>query len=197
MHLTCAKNGMPIYNRDMTIGILGKRLKTLRLAKDLSQGQVAEFAGVSQSTLSDIENGKIAPKTLGVLVALAGYHQVSLDYLVGLTDDPTPRAVVAALPAPLRAVINMALQWPAARQQELFGHAQVLHTAQRVGNLAEYDRLMGMFAAAEDGPYRVAAIEDLLRAATAGDRATAERMLADIIAGRGWVLPAVIEEHSE
>jgi hypothetical protein len=67
----------------------------------------------------------------------------------------------------------------------LFGHAQVLHTAQRAGNLAEYDRLMGMYAVAGDGPYLVAAIEDLLRAATAGDRATAERMLTDIIAGRG------------
>lgn len=179
----------------MKIGILGKRLKTLRLSKELSQGQIAEYAGISQSTVSDIENGKIAPKTLDALVALAEYHQVSLDYLVGLTDDPAPRQAEAALPASLRAVIDMAVQWPAARQQELYCHAQVLHAAQRAGNLAEYDRLMGMFAAAEDGPYLVAAIEDLLRAATAGDRATAERLLADIIAGRGWVLPGGAEEY--
>lgn len=70
--------------------MLGSRLKAVRNRKGMSQGQVARYAGVAQSTLSELERGEIAPKTIDALVNLAGYFGCSVDYLLGLTDDPRP-----------------------------------------------------------------------------------------------------------
>ncbi len=103
--------------------MLGLRLKEVRNRKGLSQGQVAEYAGVSQSTLSDLERGEIAPKTVDALVNLATYFDCSADYLLGLTDDPrrpdrrvvTPEALsvielVNSLPAEQRIAAVAVLQ---------------------------------------------------------------------------------------
>lgn len=70
--------------------MLGDRLRNVRNQKGLSQGQISEYAGVSQSTLSDLERGEISPKTIDAVVNLAAYFECSADYLLGLTDDPRP-----------------------------------------------------------------------------------------------------------
>ncbi len=70
--------------------MLGARLRDVRNQRGLSQGQIAEYAGVSQSTLSDLERGEISPKTIDAVVNLATYFECSADYLLGLTDDPRP-----------------------------------------------------------------------------------------------------------
>lgn len=70
--------------------MLGTRLRQLRTRRGRSQGQIAEYAKVPQSTLSDFERGDVAPKTVGALVNLAEYFGCSVDYLLGLTDDPRP-----------------------------------------------------------------------------------------------------------
>jgi transcriptional regulator with XRE-family HTH domain len=105
------------YNGGMSM-ILGQRLKELRLSKHLSQGQVAEYATISQSSLSDIERGQIAPKTLDVLVNLAEYFQVSTDYLLGLTDDPRPRDA-PALDETVQEMLVLARQLAPARQRDV------------------------------------------------------------------------------
>jgi transcriptional regulator with XRE-family HTH domain len=83
---------------------LGDRLKDLRTIKNLTQGQVAEYAHVSRSSLSDIERGEIAPKTIDVIVNLANYFEVSTDYLLGVTDTPR-RVNPAELSATLQEII--------------------------------------------------------------------------------------------
>lgn len=70
--------------------MLGTRLRQLRTRRGRSQGQIAEYAKVPQSTLSDFERGDVAPKTVGALINLAEYFGCSVDYLLGLTDDPRP-----------------------------------------------------------------------------------------------------------
>lgn len=70
--------------------MLGTRLRQLRTRKGRSQGQIAEYAKVPQSTLSDFERGDVAPKTVGALINLAEYFGCSVDYLLGLTNDPQP-----------------------------------------------------------------------------------------------------------
>ena len=65
-------------------------LKRLRKAKSTSQAQCAAAAGVSTTQYQNYEYGKSEP-TVGVLISLADYFDVSLDYLVGRSDDPTRR----------------------------------------------------------------------------------------------------------
>lgn len=68
--------------------IFSERLLALRKKAKLSQTQMGEAAGISQFAVSKIEKGERAA-SIEVLYALADYFDVSLDYLVGRSDDPT------------------------------------------------------------------------------------------------------------
>lgn len=67
---------------------LCEALKRCRLSKGVTQKQAAQAAGVSSSMYQFYEYGKNEP-TASVLISLADYYAVSLDYLVGLSDNPT------------------------------------------------------------------------------------------------------------
>ena len=61
------------------------RLKDLRADSDLNQKQVADLIKTSQSYYSQYENGqKII--TTDRLIILAKFYDVSIDYIVGLTN---------------------------------------------------------------------------------------------------------------
>jgi transcriptional regulator with XRE-family HTH domain len=84
--------------------MLGTRLKAVRNRRGMSQGQVARYAKVAQSTLSELERGEIAPKTIDALVNLAGYFGCSVDYLLGTSNDFSPAANRNASEAALNAI---------------------------------------------------------------------------------------------
>ncbi len=65
------------------------RLKDLRNDNDLMQKQVAALLQINQRVYSNYETGKREIPTRFV-VQLAEYYAVSADYLLGLTDIPTP-----------------------------------------------------------------------------------------------------------
>lgn len=65
-----------------------KHLKILRLEKQFTQKQLGELSGTSERTIQDYEAGKRKPG-LDVLIALSGALDVSIDYLVGCSNDPT------------------------------------------------------------------------------------------------------------
>ena len=67
-----------------------ERLKSLRGEKKATQVMLAQITGLTDRTFRKYESGKIEP-TLSVLTALADYFDVSLDYLVGRSDDPARR----------------------------------------------------------------------------------------------------------
>lgn len=67
--------------------ILLERLSELRLNKSLSQEDVAKILGVARSTYNSYENGK-REMDYDMLVKLANFYKVSLDYLFGRTDFP-------------------------------------------------------------------------------------------------------------
>ena len=66
-----------------------QRLKDCRNDKDLTQGQVGNLLGIDQRVYSTYETGKSQIPTRH-LITLALYYETSMDYLVGLTDDPAP-----------------------------------------------------------------------------------------------------------
>ena len=67
--------------------ILAKRLKALRESRRIYQREMAEQLGLSFRGYQGYETNQTEPK-LATLIAIADYYNVSIDYLVGRTDDP-------------------------------------------------------------------------------------------------------------
>ncbi|MBE6579598.1 MAG: helix-turn-helix transcriptional regulator [Ruminococcaceae bacterium] len=65
------------------------RIRDLREDRDLSQKAIAEVIKTTQLQYSKIELGK-ADISGEKLILLAKFYRVSTDYLLGITDDPTP-----------------------------------------------------------------------------------------------------------
>ena len=74
---------------------LGKRLKELRTIKKLFQSDLANLLGIERSTYGKYETGDSSPD-YEKLIQLADFFQVSVDYLLGKTDIPTPIETIAA-----------------------------------------------------------------------------------------------------
>jgi len=62
-----------------------KNLRAIREDNDLRQSDIAKVLNVSQNTYSQYETGVIA-LTSEVLITLADYYGVSVDYLLDRTD---------------------------------------------------------------------------------------------------------------
>lgn len=62
-----------------------ERLKELRAERQVTQLMLAQALGMTDRTFRKYEARSIDP-TLSVLIALADYFDVSLDYLVGRSD---------------------------------------------------------------------------------------------------------------
>ena len=63
------------------------RIRDLRTDHDLSQKQVAEYLGMSQTGYSKYEVGTNDIPSQ-ILIRLAQFYNVSVDYLLGETDNP-------------------------------------------------------------------------------------------------------------
>ena len=66
-----------------------ERIRNLREDRDLKQKDIAEYLKIHQTTYSDYELGKLNIP-IDVLIKLAKFYNTSIDYLVGLTNTPTP-----------------------------------------------------------------------------------------------------------
>jgi len=60
-----------------------KNLKELRLSLDLTQKEVAKAINISPRTLGYYENGERFPNKPEILLKIADYFDVSIDYLLG------------------------------------------------------------------------------------------------------------------
>ncbi len=64
-----------------------KRIRDLREDRDLNQTTVAKMFGMSQTGYSKYETGENDIPT-SILIKLAQFYDTSVDYLLGLTDNP-------------------------------------------------------------------------------------------------------------
>ena len=71
----------------MVKNLFHERLRQLRIEKGITQADLAAIADLSLRGYRKFELGENSPN-LVVLIALADYFNVSLDYLVGRSDDP-------------------------------------------------------------------------------------------------------------
>ena len=62
-----------------------QRIQDLRTAADMSQKQLSEILHISQRSYSHYETGS-RNIPVEMLIRLANYYDISVDYLVGRTD---------------------------------------------------------------------------------------------------------------
>ena len=77
--------GDSVYSNDM----FGTRLKCLRKDRGETQKDLADFLGIKQNQIGEMENGRKA-STFAKLALLCEHYNISADYLLGLTDEPRP-----------------------------------------------------------------------------------------------------------
>lgn len=66
------------------------RILQLKKERKVLQKDIASAIGLSLRAYQYYEKAQMEP-TMSVLIALADFFDVSLDYLVGRSDDPTRR----------------------------------------------------------------------------------------------------------
>lgn len=64
-----------------------KNLRNIREDRDIKQKDIAKVLNVSQNTYSQYETGVIS-LTAEILVKLADYYGVTVDYLLDRTNNP-------------------------------------------------------------------------------------------------------------
>lgn len=69
--------------------ILSQRLWDCRKKGGYTQREVSIYCDVTERSYQGYELGTHEPK-ISILIRIAEFYKVSIDYLVGLTDDPTP-----------------------------------------------------------------------------------------------------------
>lgn len=79
--MQCLRNSILVYHHNMNI--VYKRLKELREENKLLQKQLAVELGVSQVTIARWESGNREP-SIDMLIKIAKFFSVSIDYLVGV-----------------------------------------------------------------------------------------------------------------
>ncbi len=63
------------------------KIRNLREDKDITQAQIATILNCSQRIYSNYERGDVDIPT-EILIKLANFHNVSIDYLLGQTLNP-------------------------------------------------------------------------------------------------------------
>ena len=69
--------------------MIGERLLDLRKDSDLTQDDLAEILNINKHSISSYEREKSEPPD-DIKIAIAKYFGVSVDYLLGITNNPQP-----------------------------------------------------------------------------------------------------------
>ncbi len=69
--------------------MIGERLYDLRKEAGLTQDELAEILKINKHSISSYERDKNEPPD-SIKVQIAQYFNVSVDYLLGITDNPSP-----------------------------------------------------------------------------------------------------------
>lgn len=68
--------------------VLGERLRLMRRRKGFTQQRLGALVGLSEATINRLEGGQASSIQIGALVLMSERLEVSIDYLLGRSDDP-------------------------------------------------------------------------------------------------------------
>lgn len=100
-----------------------KNLKQLRNRDGISQKQLAEALFVSQQSVNKYENHAIEPD-IKTLIAIADYFHVTVDYLIGRTEEKNSKEAENAYFSDLFARLTPKEKACVALIMEAFHHAE-------------------------------------------------------------------------
>jgi transcriptional regulator with XRE-family HTH domain len=165
-----------------TLAAFNRRLRERREAAGLTQGEAAAAIGYGQQYISNLERGQNQPGVLVLVAKLARAYSTSVDYLLGLVDDPSPNAG-AQWPAHGRELIAVLERMSESRRVELLSIAETLAAteAKRAEESAQIERMAEMLEALlPEG--RMSVLTTILEASVAtGDIATARRDIVRLL----------------
>ena len=98
--------------------MIGERLLELRKDADLTQDDLARILNINKHSISSYERNKSEPPD-AIKIVIARYFNVSVDYLLGLSDVPT---LLTASKQSLR----LPDQFPESQMDELLRYAEYL-----------------------------------------------------------------------
>lgn len=75
---------------ERTIGLRGERLARLRDQRGWTQLEAGVTCGVPPGNLSRMERGDLKNITISTLAGLAKGYETTIEYLIGITNDPAP-----------------------------------------------------------------------------------------------------------
>lgn len=118
-----------------------ERLKKLRTDKGLSQRALAQAIGYKQSAVAAWETGRTEPPVI-MLIQLADFFRVTVDYLLGRTDEPQPAPITLPIPDNMievspfeREVLLKYRVMPPSEQMYVCRMLQLTHPAQARANI--------------------------------------------------------------
>lgn len=76
-----------MVNRD--VALLADRINTVLVSRDMSPAQLARDSGLSPGAISKVLNGKSQNVRGDTLARIAAALEVSVDYLQGISEDPS------------------------------------------------------------------------------------------------------------
>ena len=153
---------------------LKQRLRERREEAGLTQSEAAAVVGHGQQYISSLERGQNQPGVLMLVAELARAYGTTVDYLLGIVDNPSPSAG-AEWPAYGREIISALERLPESRRAELVSIAETIAVAEakRGEANAQIESMVEMLEALlPEG--RMAALTAILEASVAsGDIVTA------------------------
>lgn len=75
------------------IRLFGERLRELRTDRNIRQEEIAQHLGITRQAYGKYESDERQP-SYNILVKIADYFNVSLDYLLGRTNIKTPYYII-------------------------------------------------------------------------------------------------------
>ena len=98
--------------------MIGERLLELRKDADLTQDDLALILNINKHSISSYERDKSEPPD-AIKIAIAKHFNVSVDYLLGVTDVPAPLN-------PQNLSIRLPKDFPQDKLPELMNYAEYL-----------------------------------------------------------------------
>lgn len=103
-------------------------IRSLRKEKHISQTRLSTELEVSQETISAYENGKHYPSTKS-LIRLRELFSVSIDYILGLTDQRYPALQRSDLAEDEQLLLYTYRKMDSAAKQRLRGYLDAIQTS--------------------------------------------------------------------
>ncbi len=98
--------------------MIGERLLDLRREEGLTQDDLAAILNINKHSISSYERDKSEPPD-EIKIAIAKYFGVSVDYLLGITNDPAPSFDSCS-------TLRLPPKFPREKLQSLYEYAEFL-----------------------------------------------------------------------